>query len=105
MHDSRADGPRGAGFGRDDGEFEKRDWEEKPTVDCRSRSDFRRGRETVATGARSVSCESDGGVDEVAGYQRETSTHRGNHGDVAHGEFSARRCVGRVRREKREYDY
>ena len=72
MHDSRADGPRGAGFGRDDGEFEKRDWEEKPTVDCRSRSDFRRGRETVATGARSVSCESDGGVDEVAGYQRET---------------------------------
>ena len=30
---------------------------------------------------------------------------RGNHGDVAHGEFSARRCVGRVRREKREYDY
>ena len=67
MHDSRVDGTRGAGFGRDDGEFEKRDWEEKPALNCRSRSDFRRGWETVATGARSVSCESDGGVDEVAG--------------------------------------
>ncbi len=104
MYDSRVDATRVARFGRDDGELEKCDRKEESAVNCSRRSDFWRWRETLKTGAGSVGRASDGGVDEVAGYQREAPTHRRDYGDVAHGEFSARRCVGRVRREKREHD-